>query len=124
MIAIIGSIIFFAASVLYILIALGLPYGDFAMGGRYKTMPLKMRYLCGFSVLVQWFAILILLQTAEIIPLFFSENTTKGLCVFWAIYISINSIMNATSKSKKEKYIITPMSVITGICFWITAFTN
>jgi hypothetical protein len=119
--AVIGSVAFFFASILYILLALGLPYGEFAMGGKYRIIPTSMRYMCAFSVLIQWFAILILLQTAGLIPFMFSSGITKGLCYFFAVYLSINSVMNALSKSKKEKYIITPLSVITAICFWVTA---
>lgn len=121
-VAVIGSAAFFAASVLYIFLALGLPYGEFAMGGKYKIMPINMRYMCAFSVLIQWFAILILLQTARLVPLLFSSGITRGICFFFAVYLSINSVMNAFSKSKKEKYIATPLSIITAICFWITAF--
>ena len=120
--AIIGSIVFFLASIVYILIAFGLPYGEFAMGGKYKIKSRNMRYVCGFSVLIQWFAILILLQTAELIPLLFSARITTGISFFFAVYLSINSVMNAFSTSKKEKYIVTPLSVIIAICFWITAF--
>lgn len=120
--AVIGSVAFFMASILYIFLALGLPYGEFAMGGNYKIMPTRMRYMCAFSVLIQWFAILILLQTAGLIPLMFSSGVTKGLCFFFAVYLSFNSVMNTLSKSKKEKYIVTPLSVITAICFWVTAF--
>jgi len=34
----------------------------------------------------------------------------------------LNTIMNMISKSRKEKYVMTPLSFIAGICFWITAF--
>jgi len=37
-----------------------------------------------------------------------------------AVYLSLNTIMNFVSKSKKEKYIMTPLSFVTAICFWIT----
>lgn len=120
-VAIIGSAAFFSASLLYICLALGLPYGEFAMGGKYKVMPTNMRYVCALSVLIQWFAILILLQTAGLIPLLVSSEITRGICFFFAVYLSINVVMNAFSKSKKEKYIATPLSVITAICFWFTA---
>lgn len=121
MIAIIGSVCFFSASVLYVLLALGFPYGEFAMGGKYKIMPKNMRYMCGFSVLVQWFAIIILLQTAEVLPLLFTVGVTRNICLFFAVYLSMNSVMNVFSKSHKEKYYVTPVSVMTAICFWMTA---
>jgi len=38
-----------------------------------------------------------------------------------AIYLSFNTIMNFISKSKKEKYVMTPLSFVAAICFWITA---
>lgn len=40
----------------------------------------------------------------------------------FAAYLSLNTIMNMISKSRKEKYVMTPLSLIAGICFWITAF--
>ena len=33
----------------------------------------------------------------------------------------LNTVINFISKSKKEKYIMTPLSFATAICFWITA---
>lgn len=123
MIAIIGALTFFMATIVYILLILGFPLGEFAMGGKYKVMPKQMKVLCAISVLVQLFAIIIILQTANIIPLFFSMKVTKGICFFFAIYLSVNAFMNAFSKSEKEKFITAPISIITAICFWITAIT-
>ena len=119
-ISITGSIVFFIASIIYILLVLGLPFGEFAMGGKYKVMPGGMRIVCAVSVLIQWFAIMILLQTSGILPLIFSINVTKGLCIFFAVYLTLNSVMNGFSKSKKERIFVTPLSIIAAICFWIT----
>lgn len=121
--SIIGSIVFFLASILYVLLVLGLPYGEFAMGGKYKVMPKEMRIVCAFSVIIQWFAIMILLQTASIIPLIFPFSVTKGLCIFFAVYLILNSVMNGFSRSKKERMFVTPLSIITAICYWITVLT-
>lgn len=120
-IAIIGSIAFCFAIILYILIALGLPYGEFAMGGKYKIVPKEKRFIFGISVLIQIVAIVVVLQTAGAIPLLFSQSITTGMCFFFAAFLSLNVIANAISKSKKEKYVITPISFITAICFWIIA---
>ena len=38
-----------------------------------------------------------------------------------AVYLSLNTVMNFISKSKKEKYIMTPLSFIAAVCFWISA---
>lgn len=54
-------------------------------------------------------------------PLWFSDNTTKIICIVMAVYLSFNTVMNFISKSKKEKYVMTPLSAISAVCFWITA---
>lgn len=72
------------------------------------------------QLILQVFFVLIILQMGEIIPLLFSYNVTKIIGIVMAIYLSVNTVMNLISKSKKEKY-ITPLSFVTAICFWITA---
>ena len=119
--ALIGSMAFIFVAILYALLALGFPYGEFAMGGKYIIMPKRMRIVCGFSVCIQLFAILILLQTASIIPPLFSIGLTKGICFFFAAYLTLNMIMNLLSNSRKEKWVMTPLALLTAICFWITA---
>lgn len=120
-IALIGSMAFIFVAILYALLALGFPYGEFAMGGKYIVMPKRMRIVCGFSVCVQLFAIIILLQTASIIPSLFSVGLTKAICFFFAAYLTLNTFMNLLSNSRKEKWVMTPLALLTAICFWITA---
>jgi len=48
-------------------------------------------------------------------------NATQIIGIIMAIYLSLNTVMNFSSKSKKEKYIMTPISLTTAVCFWITA---
>lgn len=120
--SILGSIIFGVATILYVLLCLGFPLGEYALGGKYKILPSKLRIACGLSVLVQLFAIMIVLQTGGVIPLIFSLKITKYLCFFFAFYLSLIFIINVLYKKKKEKFIITLLTVIESICFWITAF--
>lgn len=122
MFAIIGTLLFLGIAVMTILVACGLPLGEFTMGGQYKILPNKFRIMAIVSVAIQLFAILILLQAGGFIPLMFSFKITKYICLFFAAYLSLNTIMNLTSKSKKEKYVMTPLSFMAAICYWITAF--
>ena len=119
--ALIGSMAFIFVAILYALLALGFPYGEFAMGGKYIVMPKRMRIVCGFSVCIQLFAIIILLQTASIIPSLFSVGLTKAICFFFAAYLTLNTFMNLLSNSRKEKWVMAPLALLTAICFWITA---
>ncbi|SFF63977.1 hypothetical protein SAMN05216353_1048 [Halobacillus alkaliphilus] len=120
----IGSISFLAIAILYVLLALGLPYGEFAMGGKYKILPKQMRVACAISVLIQLAAILFILQAGDVISIDLIAPIAIGACYFFAFYLFLNTIMNLFSKSKKEKLVMTPLSFITAICFLITALNG
>ena len=121
MIAIIGAGVFSIVIVLSFLIICGLPLGELTMGGQYKIFPKKLRIILVTQLILQIFVVIIILQMGEFIPLWCSENVTKVICIIMAVYLSFNTIMNFISKSKKEKYIMTPLSAISAVCFWITA---
>ncbi len=120
MIAMIGASIFSLVIVLSFLIICGLPLGELTMGGQYKVFPKKLRFIMVAQLFLQMFFVIIILQMGGFIPLWFSDNTTKIIGVVMAVYLSLNTVMNFISKSKKEKYIMTPLSAISAVCFWIT----
>lgn len=119
MIAIIGAGVFSIVIVLSFLIVCGFPLGELTMGGQYKVFPKKLRIILVMQLILQIFFVVIILQMGGLIPLWFSENVTKIICIIMAVYLSFNTIMNFISKSKKEKYIMTPLSAISAVCFWI-----
>lgn len=121
MVAVIGACVFSIVIVLSVLIICGLPLGELTMGGQYKVFPKKLRFVLMAQLIVQILFVVIILQMGGFLPLWFSYNATKIICIIMAVYLSLNTIMNLISKSKKEKYIMTPLSLISAICFWITA---
>ena len=121
MIALIGASLCSIVIILSVLLICGLPLGELTMGGQYKVYPDKLRIVLVVQLLLQAFFVIIILQAGEIMPLWFSENVTKIICTIMAVYLSLNTVMNLISKSKKEKYVMTPLSLMTAICFWITA---
>ena len=122
MFSILGAVLFGVIVIMTVLVACGLPLGEFTMGGQHKILPEKFRVMAVISVAIQIFAMIIILQAGGFIPLWLPFKVTKYICFFFAAYLSLNTIMNMISKSRKEKYIMTPLSLIAGICFWITAF--
>lgn len=119
--AIIAAVLFSIITVLNILLILGLPLGEFTMGGQYKVLPGKFRIAAVFSLLIQIFAIIIILQAGGYLAQWFSIRTTKILCFAYTVFLLINTFMNLISYSKKEKYTMTPLSLISAICFFLTA---
>ena len=122
MLSILGAVLFGIIAIMTVLVACGFPLGEFTMGGQHKILPKKLRVAAVISVAIQIFAMIIILQAGGFISLWFSFKVTKYICFFFAAYLSLNTIRNMMSKSRKEKYVMTPLSLIVGICFWITAF--
>ena len=121
MVAIIGTIAFSVVIILSVLIICGLPLGELTMGGQYKVFPKKLRLVLVTQLILQIFFVIVILQMGGFLSLWFSEKTTKIIGIVMAVYLSLNTIMNFVSKSKKEKYIMTPLSLVAAVCFWITA---
>ncbi len=121
MISIIGACAFSIVIVLSILIIYGLPLGELTMGGQYKVFPKKLRIVLVTQLILQVFFMIIILQMGGFIPLWFSSSVTKIIGIVMAVYLSLNTVINFVSKSKKEKYVMTPLSFVTAICFWINA---
>lgn len=121
MTAIIGASVFSIIIILSFLIICGLPLGEMTMGGQYKVFPKKLRILLLTQLVIQVFFMVVILQMGGFITLWFSHSVTKIIGIVMAAYLSLNTVMNLISKSKKEKFIMTPLSFVTAICFWITS---
>ena len=102
----------------------GLPLGELTLGGQHKVFRGKMRLILLSQLILQVFFVVILLQKGGIMPLMFPFMVTKVICIVLAVYLSLNVFMNLFSKSKKERYIMTPLSLITAVCFWFVALMN
>ena len=118
---IIGCISLGIVIILSILIILGLPLGELTLGGQHKVFPGKLRLILVSQLILQAFFVVILLQKGGVMPLWFTFGVTKVICIILATYLSLNVFMNMFSKSKKERFIMTPLSLITAVCFWFVA---
>ena len=118
--SLIGACAFSVVIILSFLIILGLPLGELTMGGRYKVFPKKLRIVLVSQLLLQVFFVIVILQAGGYLPLWFSHKTTRIILIVMAVYLSLNVLMNLASKSRKERLIMTPLSLIAAVCFWIT----
>ena len=103
MVAIIGAITFSVVIILSVLIICGLPLGELTMRGQYKVFPKKLRIVLETQLIFQIFFVIVILQMGDFFPLWFSKKVTKIICIVMAVYLSLNTVMNFVSKSKKEK---------------------
>ena len=118
----IGTALLAVVIVMSILLICGLPLGEFSMGGRFgKVWSPKIRIIGISQLLTQIFALYIILASGSIVPYFINYTVTRVICFVFAAFFFGNTFLNIISPSKKEKFVMTPMSLISAVCFLITA---
>lgn len=122
MISLVGAALLLIVAIMEVLLVLGLPLGEFTMGGRYKVLPPALRVAAASSIVLQLFGAAMILQGGGIMVMWFPNNVTKIICFVFAGFFAINTIMNLISPSKKEKFFMTPLAAVEAVCFALTAF--
>lgn len=112
--AIIVTILFVAVAIFQMLLALGLPLGEFANGGFYKVLPKHFRILSVVNAMILLFMAIVFLQHTNVLNSLQFLPTTFLVWVT-TVFLGLNTIANLFSRSKKERYVMTPLSSITFI---------
>jgi hypothetical protein len=122
LIAAVILIIMFSIMVIFqFLLAIGMPIGFLAYGGQHKKLSRKLRILSVIAMGIFIYAIIVVLDRTGIITLF-SNPWVSGISIWiLAIYFTIGILMNAVSRSKWEKRIMTPFVLIIAICCYLIA---
>ncbi|WP_096156235.1 hypothetical protein [Bacillus sp. FJAT-45066] len=111
---IIVAILFLSVAVFQVLLSLGYPYGEYAMGGYYKVLPIKLRLVSAVNALILLFMGFVFLQHANVIN-GIDFLATNILVWCFTIFLGLNTLANIFSRSKKERLIMTPLSGVTFI---------
>ena len=120
--SIIGAVLLLAVAIMEVLLIIGLPLGEFTMGGRHKVLPPMYRIFAASSIILQLFGAAMLLQGGGLMNMWFAGKVIKIICFVFAGFFAVNTIMNIISPSKKEKYVMTPLAAVEACCFAVTAF--
>ena len=102
-------------------LALGAPWGNLAMGGRFPgRFPIGMRIAAIAQALILGFLALIVLARARIYPSYLHEFSRTA--IWGAIAITtISFIMNLITPSRLERAIWAPVALILTACGLIVA---
>lgn len=96
-------------TVFQILLILGKPFGEYAWGGQNKILPKNLRIASISSILIYVMIILVVLNRAGLINFFIDDNLSNTL--YWVVtgYFGLGIFVNAISRSKKERNLMTPL---------------
>jgi hypothetical protein len=101
-------------------LAFGVPWGSFAWGGQHEgVLPVGYRIGSGVSILIYGFIALIALDRSGVVDVLPDAFTNPAMWVVFGFFV-LSILMNAASRSKKERYTMTPVVVaLAAMAFFI-----
>jgi hypothetical protein len=118
--AILIAVINLGIAVFQVLLTLGYPLGEAAMGGKYKVLPKPLRVVSAGAAIILLFFGFVFLEHTNVIRTGIDFLPTSILVWVWTVYMGVNTLGNLVSKSKKERVIMTPISSLVFIlCLYV-----
>lgn len=105
------------------LLAAGLPLGRAAWGGKHRILPTKLRLGSLAAVGILGVAAWIILARAGLVAPGAEPVTIRIATWVFAGYLLLNTLMNISSKSQVERYIMTPVATLLVVCFILVALS-
>ncbi|WP_403020842.1 hypothetical protein [Salinibacterium sp. GXW1014] len=99
-----------ALAVFQVALIAGAPLGHFAWGGQHRVLPAKLRVGSVVSIVLYGIFVLIILAKVGAVSL----DETVADVAMWVLfaYFVLGILMNAISRSKPERYLMTPVCVV------------
>lgn len=119
--AIIATAILALLIVFQIALICGAPFGKFAWGGSHRVLPKKLRLASISSIVLYIIFAVTALSKSGIAPIIPQSTTLDIITWIFAVYFTIGIVLNAVSRSRSERAVMTPVVTILAACFIIIA---
>lgn len=103
-----------------IALAAGAPMGRFAWGGAQARLPVALRIGSVVSLLIYSVCAAIILDRAGLIDVVGDDVSGIGAWVV-AAFFSLGVVMNAISRSKPERFTMTPVALVLAASAYVVA---
>jgi len=119
--AYIFSILTVVVMLFQLALALGAPWGELAMGGKFPgRFPPKLRVSAIVQMLLLAFAAFVVLIRAELVLESFFELSKSAIWFVVALCV-VSAILNTITPSKKERILWSPVTIILVVCAVVVA---
>jgi hypothetical protein len=111
-----------ALALFQIALAAGAPWGRFAWGGASAKLPVALRIGSGVSLLIYGACAAIVLDRATLIDVVADDVSGVGA---WLVagFFSLGVVMNAISRSKPERFTMTPVALALAASAYVVAMS-
>lgn len=99
-------------AVFQVLLIAGAPFGHFAWGGQNRVLPARLRWGSVVSILLYAAFAVVALERAKLIDVIGSDGFIAVLMWVIAGYLLLGVLMNILSRSKPERYTMTPVALV------------
>jgi hypothetical protein len=115
-VALVGVVLLGGLAVFQALLVAGAPLGRFAWGGQHEVLPGLLRVGSAVSVVAYAVFALVMLQAADAASLLSDDVVDVGIWVL-AGYFLIGVALNAASRSRPERMVMTPTAAaLAAVC--------
>ncbi|MGI9822860.1 hypothetical protein [Agromyces sp. Marseille-Q5079] len=114
------TVILGVLAVFQLALALGAPLGHFAWGGSHRVLPAKLRIGSLVSIVIYALIAVLALDRAAVIDVVPDVVSTVGMWVVFGYFV-LGIAMNAISRSKPERYTMTPIVAVLAALSLIVA---
>lgn len=119
--ALIACAVLLALALFQILLILGVPIGRYAWGGTHDVLPQNLRIASASSIALYIVFAAFILSKASVIDLVQNDSLVGvGMWVFTG-YFFLGIFMNAISRSKKERLVMTPVAAVLAVLFLLVS---
>lgn len=115
-----ATVVLAALAVLQVLLAAGAPLGRFAWGGSHDVLPARLRLGSAVSVLLYAVFALLLLDRSGVFDVLPDAVSAVGTWVLLG-YLVIGTAMNAISRSRAERAVMTPTALVLAVLVLLVA---
>lgn len=121
MTAIIGAVLLLLVVVMSVVMIFKSPLKSLTSGGMFKLATAKGRAMFVVHLLLQVFFAILLLQLGHKMSPWFSHNITKIVGIVVAGYLTLGCLPGFLSKGKKGLIVMSLLSVVVAVCYWLNA---
>lgn len=120
--AVLATVILLALTAFQLALVAGVPLGHFAWGGKHRVLPATLRISSLFAITIYALIASILLQKAALFSFWPESWIGIGMWIMTG-YLALGIPLNAMSRSRSERLLMTPAAAILTILFLFVALS-
>jgi hypothetical protein len=106
--------------VFQLLLAVGAPLGRLAWGGKHRTLPTGLRIASAASIALYAGFCAVIADAAGVVDVFGGPWVQTAVAVLTG-YFALGVVVNAISRSRPERIVMTPVAAVLALLFFIVA---